>query len=74
MAKSAPGRAPENSATLEPLAVPIPIACQLTSLARSSIYREIANGNLIAVKSGKRTLIPMANIKSWLAQLPHISN
>lgn len=75
MAKPKTGRAPanENGADLDPLAVTIPTACKLTSLARSSIYREIGSGRLLAIKAGKRTLIPMAAIKTWLANLPQIA-
>ena len=69
------GRIPanENCADLDPLAVTIPTACKLTSVARSTIYREIGSGRLTAIKAGKRTLIPMTAIKEWLAKLPQIA-
>ena len=54
----------------EPLAVSISEGCRIIGLKRSSIYREIAAGRIRAVKAGKRTLLPMATLRAWLASLP----
>jgi excisionase family DNA binding protein len=69
-------KTPKNVASIhtesqiEPLAVTIPQACRLTGLARSSIYREIGAGRIRIAKAGKRTLVPLASLRAWLASLP----
>ena len=52
---------------IEPLAVPIGEAARLGGVGRSTIYNEIANGNLQAYKVGRRTIVLMENLKTWLA-------
>ena len=59
---------PNNS--VEPLAVTILEGCRIIGIRRSSIYREISAGRIRAVKAGKRTLLPMASLRAWLAALP----
>jgi len=56
--------------TIEPLAVSIPEGCRIIGVKRSSIYREIAAGRITALKAGKRTLLPVASLRAWLASLP----
>lgn len=56
--------------SLEPLAVGILEGGRILGIKRSSIYREIAAGRIQAVKAGKRTLLPMASLRAWLASLP----
>ncbi|PZF75272.1 DNA-binding protein [Aestuariivirga litoralis] len=51
----------------EPLAVPIPEAARLTGCGRSTLYSEIAKGNLRIRKIGSRTLIAIEDLRSWLA-------
>lgn len=55
---------------IEPLAVSIPEACRITSIKRSSLYRELAAGRIVAVKVGSRSLIPMESLRNWLKGLP----
>ena len=45
-------------------------ACVSLSISRSKLYEEVAAGRLRALKSGARTLIPMASIDAWLNSLP----
>ena len=52
---------------IEPLAVPIGEAARLGGVGRSTIYNEISNGNLPAHKVGRRTIVTMENLRSWLA-------
>lgn len=40
------------------------------NLGRTTIYKEINLGNLIAKKCGNRTLIPTESINSWIEALP----
>ena len=51
----------------EPLAVPIPEAARLGGVGRSTIYAEIAKGNLKIRKIGRRTVISMSDLRDWLA-------
>ena len=51
----------------EPLAVPIPEAARLGGVGRSTIYAEIAKGNLKIRKIGRRTVVAMSDLRDWLA-------
>lgn len=44
--------------------------CRALAISRSKLYLELAAGRLRAVKCGRRTLIPTAEIKAWLEGLP----
>jgi excisionase family DNA binding protein len=43
---------------------------ELTGCSRSLIYELIATGTLRAVKVGRRTLIPHAELRRWVQSLP----
>jgi len=64
------GRASEQAQPTGPLAVGISEACKITSLSRSRLYGEIRDGRLRPRKAGRRTLIPLAELHRWLANLP----
>lgn len=53
-----------------PLTAPIPVACRYSGLTRSEIYRRLATGDILAVKSGSRTLILMESLRAHIAGLP----
>ena len=55
---------------IDPVALPIADAVTFSGLSRSAVYRELANGNLHAIKSGSRTLVLVESIRSYLASLP----
>ncbi len=55
---------------LSPFAVSIDDACKLAGVGRSLIYKSIAAGNLQTRKAGRRTLIEVAALQSWLSSLP----
>ena len=54
----------------DPLAVPIPEAVRLSGISRSELYRRLATGQVLAVKSGTRTLILMDSLRAHLTGLP----
>jgi len=54
----------------ESIAVTIPKAVELSGLSRSAIYEALKSKALIAKKAGRRTLIPVAELKAYLASLP----
>lgn len=64
----------ENSeASLRPFAVSMKVARQLLGdKARSEIYKRIADGRLIAVRDGKKTLVTTESIDAYLRALPRI--
>lgn len=47
-------------------------ACASLAISRSKLYEEVAAGRLEARKAGSRTLIPLASIDAWLANLPNM--
>ena len=51
---------------IEPLAVPIPEAARLGGVSRSTIYAEVSKGNLKIRKVGRRSIIAMDDLRSWL--------
>lgn len=55
---------------LEPLAAPIPAACDYSGLTRTEIYRRLAAGDIRAIKSGSRTLILMDSLRAHIMGLP----
>lgn len=44
----------------------------LLKIGRTKLYEEIAKGQIKALKSGQRTLIPAKSIKNWVNSLPSI--
>jgi hypothetical protein len=56
---------------LEPTAVPIPRASELLGdKCYSEIYEAIGEGKLVALKDGRKTLITVESIRSYLSALP----
>lgn len=68
----APGRelTPTQTHIMEPIAVPIPKASEISGMSRSAIYRELGAGNLRAVKQGARTLVLVDSIRGYPTRLP----
>lgn len=52
-----------------PIAVTIPDAVRLSGCSRSALYEAMKKG-LPARKAGRRTLILMADLETYLASLP----
>lgn len=55
---------------VDPVALPIDEAVSFSGMSRSAVYRELAAGNLRAVKQGSRTLVLVESIRVYLANLP----
>jgi len=53
-----------------PIALTIPEAVKLSGLSRSGIYEALKSKTLKAKKAGRRTLIPVAELEAYLANLP----
>lgn len=57
--------------SLEPTAVPMPRARELLGdKSYSEIYEAIDEGKLVALKDGRKTLITIESIRSYMAALP----
>jgi hypothetical protein len=56
--------------TTAPLAYEIREASRISGLSRSELYRRLAAGDIQAVKNGRRTLILMDSLRTYLASLP----
>ena len=54
----------------EPFAVSISEAVRLSGIGRSSLYQAIRRGELSIRKSGRRSLILVADLQRWLSELP----
>lgn len=54
---------PRGEVHLEPIAVRISTAVELTGICRSTIYELIADGSLETVKIGRSTFIRYASLK-----------
>lgn len=63
-----------SETSLPNLAVTIAAACELVSVSRTTMYREIASGRIRAVKARGRTLILVDSLKAWLTALPSAAN
>ena len=57
----------ENTYTVEPILIDIPTACQMCGLSRAELYRRLADGHLLALKTGRRTLIDVESLKEHIA-------
>jgi excisionase family DNA binding protein len=58
---------------MTPLALTVPEAIAASRVGRTSIYEAIRAGELRARKRGKRTLILVEDLRSWLEALPAVS-
>lgn len=53
--------------TFEPLLVDTRTACQLLGIKRTLLFRYLSDGTLRRCKIGRKTAIPMSDIKSFVA-------
>jgi excisionase family DNA binding protein len=58
--------------SLGKLAFGVDEAVEVTGRCRSSIYQAIRDGELKAIKSGRRTLIRTADLEDWVANFTPI--
>jgi hypothetical protein len=61
-----------QSTTIEPIAVRIRVAEQISGFSRSDIYRKASKDELVLLKNGGSTLVEMTSLKRAIAALPTI--
>ena len=59
---------------MEPIAVTILEACKASRSSRTTLYAAIGNGDLRAIKRGRKTLILMSDLRAWIEGLPEFKN
>lgn len=57
---------------MEQLALTVAEACAVARIGRTTLYEAIKNGDLVAAKYGRKTLIRVDDLRSWLGRLPTI--
>jgi excisionase family DNA binding protein len=48
----------------------IPTACKLSGISRSYLYLVLARGDIRSIKAGRRRLVLVASLRTWLQSLP----
>ena len=59
---------------MDKLAVNIVEAAQAAGVSRSTLYDEIRRGRLQVRKIGRRTVVSIQELKSWLEAKPHTTH
>lgn len=52
------------------IACPITTACRISGLGRTTIYELLAEGEISAIKVGRRTLVKLSSLQDFLARQP----
>lgn len=55
---------------MEQLAFTVSEACAAARIGRTTLYQAIKNGDLVAAKYGRKTLIRVSDLRNWLERLP----
>ncbi len=53
-----------------PISVTIIEACKLSGISRSYLYQVMARGDVRSIKAGRRRLVLVASLRTWLQSLP----
>ncbi len=54
---------------MDPILLPVPEACRVIGISRSTLYELIAAGDITIRKIGRKTLIPREDLTSFAARL-----
>jgi excisionase family DNA binding protein len=55
------------------LCVSVILACQYIGIGRTLFYSEWKSGRIVAIKSGRRTLVPLAELQAYIARLTDVA-
>lgn len=61
---------PTNDLPIIPIAYPPALAARATGRSRTRIYKAIGNGELVARKDGRATLIERSELERWVKAMP----
>jgi excisionase family DNA binding protein len=53
----------------DPISVDIPTACRMSGISRSFLYEVLAAGQVRSVRAGRRRLVLVDSLRSWLNSL-----
>jgi excisionase family DNA binding protein len=59
----------DGETILEQLALTVAEACAAARIGRTTLYEAIKNGDLVAAKYGRKTLIRVDDLRNWLGRL-----
>jgi excisionase family DNA binding protein len=62
----------DGETIMEQLALTVAEACAAARIGRTTLYEAIKRGDLVAAKYGRKTLIRVDDLRSWLASLPTV--
>lgn len=65
-----PLRSNHTRQAIDPILATIPAAHDMTGFSRSRLYELMGNGSIAAVKLGKRTMIRVDSLRSFVESLP----
>lgn len=60
---------PSSIGQVDRLAVRVEEAAEMLGLGRSTVFQLLKNGGLVSIKVGKRRLIPIQEINSFIGRL-----
>ena len=63
-------RHPTPTGAFGAIACPITTACRVAGLGRTTIYELLAEGEISAIKVGRRTLVKLGSLQEFLARQP----
>jgi excisionase family DNA binding protein len=55
---------------VSPRYAPIPRACEISGIGRSSVYKLASQGHIRLIKVGNRTLVDLEHLSHWMETLP----
>jgi len=61
---------PKSTVFHSAISCDIPTACKLSGISRSYLYLVLARGDVRSVKAGRRRLVLVASLRTWLQSLP----
>jgi excisionase family DNA binding protein len=61
-----------DEAEMEQLFASVSECCEALAIGRTKFYQLVASGKITVRKIGKKTLVPITEVRQWAAQLPHL--
>mgnify|MGYP006277678001 CR=1 FL=1 len=68
------GGYPSGPVALNAIACPITTVCRVAGLGRTKLYELLAEGEITAVKVGRRTIVKLSSLQEFLARQPQFQS